>query len=445
MVCLARSAAEIKIHTRGGQPVRITRHIFSALAVFGCSLIAAQSRALPASTSSPGRELFIFTEGYLSGLKKVQESFDYIDNIMEESDPAKAMTGLKGANFRLDEAAQIFDDTPTNDPELKALSKKCIEGVRILHAVNLQVIGSRLKGPYSIDTLSDIGALTNEGVGKIVEATIGFASKLWRCRDVERRGHCKDSVVFLTNAQRASLAARLRREWGEAVNNGPKINNVAKSAAMIYRLMDSMADSADGPKAQYYQKVCADGGGEACFTLAVLYSLGVGVKKDESKFLELLQRSCSLGFGASCNRIGVFHANRKDIPKAILFYQNACDLKDGRGCANLGATYDMPGAVQDYAKAQNALLKACDLGDAEGYTYLAFMYANAHGVRLDDAKAAELYEKACDLGSMLGCRNLGIKYSKGDGIGLDRTKATELIQKACKLGDEQSCKYIGDL
>ena len=63
----------------------------------------------------------------------------------------------------------------------------------------------------------------------------------------------------------------------------------------------------------------------------------------------------------------------------------------------------------------------------------------------DFVKAKELYVKACDGGDNSACYNLGVMYDNGKGVKQDYFKAKELFGKACDLGDQGGCDAYAKL
>ena len=65
------------------------------------------------------------------------------------------------------------------------------------------------------------------------------------------------------------------------------------------------------------------------------------------------------------------------------------------------------GMPQDWAKANELLLKAGELGCAEAYSKLGYSYDNGRGVEIDTKKAKHYWELAALAGSVLARHNLG--------------------------------------
>ena len=67
------------------------------------------------------------------------------------------------------------------------------------------------------------------------------------------------------------------------------------------------------------------------------------------------------------------------------------------------------GVIQDYKKASELFLKACDMGSPIGCYTLGVLYTNGRGVKQDCKKAIKLYSKACDMGFQPGCDNTELR------------------------------------
>ncbi len=105
--------------------------------------------------------------------------------------------------------------------------------------------------------------------------------------------------------------------------------------------------------------------------------------------------------------LGMLSYDKQDFSKARKYFEKACGLKYGGGCATLGMLYD-----------------------------------DGKGVEKNSIKAAYFYSKACDLNNGGGCKNLGTLYYNGKGVEKNLTKADQYISKACKLGDQEACEAL---
>ncbi|WP_104751159.1 dynamin family protein [Helicobacter salomonis] len=99
--------------------------------------------------------------------------------------------------------------------------------------------------------------------------------------------------------------------------------------------------------------------------------------------------------------------------------------------------------AQDYTKAIEHYQKAGEMGCAEAYCNLGFMYYDSRGVPQDYVKAKEYWEKATEMGNSGACCNLGSLYEKGQGVAQDYSKAVEYYQKAAEMGSSAAYNNLG--
>lgn len=81
---------------------------------------------------------------------------------------------------------------------------------------------------------------------------------------------------------------------------------------------------------------CSNGHGRACALVAVHYSKGFGVPKNEQTALSYYKRSCTLGALYGCyyeaERYFTGFGVQQNIPRAIKTYKETCELGVGRSC-----------------------------------------------------------------------------------------------------------------
>ena len=124
-------------------------------------------------------------------------------------------------------------------------------------------------------------------------------------------------------------------------------------------------------------------------------------------------------------------------------YQNECDHNNGGACLQLAQMYHVgDGVSQNFGRAKELYLQACELGVAKGCSSLAYMYESGH-TGVNYKKAAELYERACVNGDALGCENLAILYENGKGMPEDMQKSVDYYDRACSFGLASSCAHLG--
>jgi hypothetical protein len=135
-----------------------------------------------------------------------------------------------------------------------------------------------------------------------------------------------------------------------------------------------------------------------------------------------------------------------DDPRAVPYYQEACEKGAQDACAALGACYwtGTCGVQKDLTRGLQMFRQACDSGEMTACGQLGVCYeAGGCGLIRDSERAVAYYEKACDGGEMGMCNNLGVCYHKGAcGLGKDDRRAAALYNKACRGGDTGACHNL---
>jgi TPR repeat protein len=121
------------------------------------------------------------------------------------------------------------------------------------------------------------------------------------------------------------------------------------------------------------ERECDAGASDRCRRLAVSYSFGQGVDKNETTATALFVKACDQGNASACVSAGQMyefhHGVDKDDARAAGYYRASCDLGWGAGCVNYG-----------------------------------IMLENGRGVPQDKASAKALYDSACKQGAQVACK-----------------------------------------
>ena len=135
-----------------------------------------------------------------------------------------------------------------------------------------------------------------------------------------------------------------------------------------------------------------------------------------------------------------------DDPRAVAYYQKACDNGVMEGCTLLGACYwtGTCGVKQDAHRGRELYEQACDGGDYSACGQLGMCFeVGGCGLSRNGERAVAMYERACTGGEMSMCNNLGVCYFKGQcGLSKDDGRAAVLYQKACRGGDSGACHNL---
>ncbi len=154
--------------------------------------------------------------------------------------------------------------------------------------------------------------------------------------------------------------------------------------------------------------------------------------------------ACNRGVANACVTLGINYTDGVgvtiDLPRGATLFQKACSLNDPRGCMLWGyALNSGRGVAVNVSQALSANERACTGADGFGCNNLGLMYQSGSGVTRDERRAFELYSKACTLRTGIGCRNAGILHADAVTLPHDRSLAVTEFDKGCELGDLDSC------
>ena len=159
--------------------------------------------------------------------------------------------------------------------------------------------------------------------------------------------------------------------------------------------------------------------------------------------LATAEKECDGGNMKSCTQAGALHIIKNDNPdKGVKMLKETCDKGDTYSCWFLGSQYIGKGFLEkdkDIEKAKIYFEKACDGGYYMGCMSLA---VDIYGTD-DMEKAAIYYRKSCDLGNSLGSENAFGSFDSCYRFAIysqlamnDTKKAAQYYKKACDLGKD---------
>lgn len=149
-----------------------------------------------------------------------------------------------------------------------------------------------------------------------------------------------------------------------------------------------------------WKSACESNDGAAC------YFFGSASDKPMEKYLV---KACDSQIGAACLSLSKKYTALESGRKAIDYATKACSYGQAKGCFSAGNIYytgrcnidiDMPKAVSFFET-------ACEADEVGGCAYLGWIYEKGESVKKDEKKAAEYYLKACNLGYAKSCQKLG--------------------------------------
>lgn len=122
-------------------------------------------------------------------------------------------------------------------------------------------------------------------------------------------------------------------------------NKEALSCARHGRIeLVALRKGEDAAPRKSFERSCELGYAEACFSLGLLWSNGVGGAKDVAAALRLYEHACQGGSPSGCYSVAVrFDVDGvgQDLAKARGYYQKACDGAYGKACNNLAPMLEL--------------------------------------------------------------------------------------------------------
>ena len=193
------------------------------------------------------------------------------------------------------------------------------------------------------------------------------------------------------------------------------------------------------------KKACNAGWSAACNSIFEYYGKHPG--SADTNLFALVERGCAGGNGDSCATLGVLYSEglgtRKDPERSVYLYRTGCTAGSTTACVYLAGAYQRGAGVdKDSGRAAELLNLACSAGSTDGCDALAVLYFKGEGVPRSDAKGIELLSKACDGGNAGSCFVLGERYHRGIGVEKDTTAGTKYLKRACDGGHAVACEQL---
>jgi len=207
-------------------------------------------------------------------------------------------------------------------------------------------------------------------------------------------------------------------------------------------IMSFIAARIAGDEKHYYQAfawylpAAEQGYAIAQFNLAMMYSKGEGVAKDEIEVLNWCRKSAEQGLTLAQNCLGEIYAQgagvKQNDTEATRWYHRAAEQGHAVAQFNLGWMYDAGKGVDKSAtEAVYWYRLAAQQGYANGQFALGVMYKAGTGVNQSDTEAAHWYRLAAEQGHASAQNNLGSIYSAAH----DYPEAIKWFKKAAEQGE----------
>jgi TPR repeat protein len=211
---------------------------------------------------------------------------------------------------------------------------------------------------------------------------------------------------------------------------------VCTAAGCLYALADFKADP---PKVQ--EAACTAGRAGVCTSLGVRTWFGDGTARDVPKARVLFERACELH-----DPVGCVDASKMGQPKFEAWVRS-CRDGVGEACLEAGNAIRFGAEATNHTPGDGARLYelGCNLGVANACSRLAFHAGTGLAMPKNDARMFELYDKACRCGDDLGCSGVALSYRDGRGVTQNYNRARETFTRLCKRDVQAACVHLGQM
>jgi TPR repeat protein len=227
------------------------------------------------------------------------------------------------------------------------------------------------------------------------------------------------------------------------------------STTLISALLALVASTGQ-PAREGLRKAAEQGEAEAPIALGDAYYNGEGAKQDYKQAISSYRKAAEQENPVAQGKLGLMYSSFKqlvrtihsgegleqDFEKAIAWYESAADQVTDKQLTDFGLSKEglrllkralrNTKAAQGDVKAQDALRKAAEQGEAEAQIALGDAYYNGEGAKKDYKQAVSWYRKAAEQGNPVAQKKLGLMYSSGEGLEQDFEKAIAWYESAAE-------------
>ena len=204
---------------------------------------------------------------------------------------------------------------------------------------------------------------------------------------------------------------------------------------------------------QIWQELAREDHAAALYRLALAYSEGRGVPRDDAQAAVWYNRAASHGYVPARSALGRIYDEGKGVPKspskAMKWYRNAAQRGDIASQLALGLIYDSGrGVPQNDWQAVKWYGLAAEKGDATAQNNLGLIYAQGRGVAQDYGKAYLWLSLAAELGHVSAAKSRDAIAANMTPAQIDQTRelvrtwlqARQLAKKAnCQVAKIEKC------
>lgn len=354
---------------------------------------------------------------------------------------------------------------------------------------------------------AEVGTLLREGVGGQADEAAALPFITRACEGGIGNACMGLGTMYLRGSGVDADPARAADYYRQGCDRDDGLSCVG----LAYQLAQGRGVPKDGAAATtLMDKACNLGASDGCVGLGFAYLNGWGGQEDKAKAEQLFRAACEQDSAFGCGQLGILQlgadpaAGRAtleqacagedaracymvgrlyregvkgeltvDLPRALGFFYEACDLGSGDGClAAAKAWLGGSGTPVDRARGVELAEMACNAEEPEGCYLLARLWMEAGNVRgalakleqsceggvaaacrdwallpvhADDRRSLELMSRACEQNDGLACFKLGQLYAEGPTIPIDKPYAYRLFQQSCAANYLPACAEAGAL
>lgn len=213
------------------------------------------------------------------------------------------------------------------------------------------------------------------------------------------------------------------------------------AAADLQRGLEAAEREDFATAAREFHAAAEQGDANAQYLLAVMYSEGQGVSKNESEAALWCRRASMQGHAPAQFYLGVMYQEGRGVHKnnteAARWYRLAAKQGNPRAQTMLAVMYaEGEGVQKDQAEAARLFRQAADQGYMEAQFNLGLLYGLGRGVPKNDTEAGRWYRRAAEQGQLFAQNNLGALYTRGEGVPRNLVLAYKWTSLAAAQGYE---------
>lgn len=188
---------------------------------------------------------------------------------------------------------------------------------------------------------------------------------------------------------------------------------------------------------------------EACITLAKIYMVGLGTRKDPAEARKWYAKAAEIGFMPANNNLGQAYLSgyggEKSPAKAMAYFKEAAGVGYAPAQYNLANLYyaGADGVARDLAMAGAYYAVAAKAGHPGAQFAAARMYDRGEGVPVNQARAIALYKDAAVKGNADAQSALATYFHDGEQVGKDLDTARKLFSAAATGGQVDAMFNLG--